>query len=390
MRKGTILLLLTTLSFADLFSQSDFSFNEINYVITSPRTVGVAPGNYSGNVVIPSNVTYNNRDYYVTSIEDSAFYNCRSLNSIVIPDSVTTIAKKAFEGCTALNDVTFEGSPEIGHYAFWGCPNISIVTSQNIVPGIMNVYDSPKMITAGDIVNYIPETDLYIRIQNIYNQKLSRYVTQISSPRTFWESDFTIEGIPAGKYKVGLGIVPNRAELPNKINISVTAKIYDKDTILYSGTEKIGRRLVRKYWTTGTADYDSILIPEVLDIPECNSVSVHILTDYGQGYTNSVALDQIFFEEADFAGPFNEEVYDNATLYVPDGAVSTYQAADGWNLFKNIAIDDAVESIRIDKDISITDDLIIYDSMGRKVDAESIWQLSPGLFIINGNTYLIK
>ena len=44
---------------------------------------------YTGNVVIPSEVTYNNKTYSVTSIGENAFYGCYGLTSVTIPNSVT-------------------------------------------------------------------------------------------------------------------------------------------------------------------------------------------------------------------------------------------------------------------------------------------------------------
>ena len=46
---------------------------------------------YSGNVVIPSSVTYSGNTYSVTSIGNWAFSYCRGLTSITIPNSVTSI-----------------------------------------------------------------------------------------------------------------------------------------------------------------------------------------------------------------------------------------------------------------------------------------------------------
>ena len=45
----------------------------------------------------------------VTSIGDEEFSECRSLKSITIPDSVTSIGKCVFKGCDSLNSITIHG-----------------------------------------------------------------------------------------------------------------------------------------------------------------------------------------------------------------------------------------------------------------------------------------
>ena len=54
---------------------------------------------YSGNVVIPDEVTYMSRTRKVTSIGDCAFYSCSDLISVTIPNSVTSIGNHAFYDC---------------------------------------------------------------------------------------------------------------------------------------------------------------------------------------------------------------------------------------------------------------------------------------------------
>lgn len=57
----------------------------------------------------------------LTSIDDVAFYNCTGLKSIVLPDSITSIGSYAFLGCVNLTTVYYGGTQEqwkqisIGH-----------------------------------------------------------------------------------------------------------------------------------------------------------------------------------------------------------------------------------------------------------------------------------
>ena len=68
---------------------------------------------YSGNVVIPSSVTYSGNTYAVTSIGDEAFRGCDGLTSITIPNSVTSIGSGAFYSCRGLTSITFPNSVKV-------------------------------------------------------------------------------------------------------------------------------------------------------------------------------------------------------------------------------------------------------------------------------------
>lgn len=60
------------------------------------------------------------------SISDRAFYNCKSLSSITIPDDVKEISNYAFYNCKGLTSVTLPNSVEwLGYSAFYNCSGLT-------------------------------------------------------------------------------------------------------------------------------------------------------------------------------------------------------------------------------------------------------------------------
>ena len=65
----------------------------------------------------------------VKSIRDLAFENCKSLTSITIPSSVTSIGYRAFDGCESLTSIAIPSSvTNIGDYAFIWCYSLTSIT----------------------------------------------------------------------------------------------------------------------------------------------------------------------------------------------------------------------------------------------------------------------
>ncbi len=114
-----------------------------------------------GDVVIPDTVRYISDAFYteygslylekeknininsvkipdsVTTIGEYAFYNCTTVTSIDIPDTVTTILDKAFYDCEKLSDITIPDSVTyIGKSAFVRCKSLTDITIPADVDGI--------------------------------------------------------------------------------------------------------------------------------------------------------------------------------------------------------------------------------------------------------------
>ena len=104
-------------------------------------------------ITIPSNVTsIGNSSFYgcsslqsitipdnVTSIGNSAFSNCSSLQSINIPSNVTSIGSDAFNNCSSLQSINIpESVTSIGNSSFYGCSSLQSITIPESVTSIGN------------------------------------------------------------------------------------------------------------------------------------------------------------------------------------------------------------------------------------------------------------
>ena len=144
MRKQIIkfLFLLLAFGYATEAKSGEFTVDDIWYYYTNEDDdeVGVMyskSGEYSGDVVIPSTVTYNGKQYTVTSIGSKAFSGCTRLKKVTIPNSVTNIGDNAFSECRGLKAVTIGNSvTSIGSGAFTYCSYLTEVTIPNSVTNI--------------------------------------------------------------------------------------------------------------------------------------------------------------------------------------------------------------------------------------------------------------
>lgn len=124
-------------------------YNQTNYVasvtckamleneILDTYTYTPVSADYSGSIVIPSEVTYGGNTYEVSYIDDSAFASCSGVTSITIPKSVTLIGSNAFAGCSGLTSIIIPNSvTSIGANAFEGCSGLTSITIPNSVTSI--------------------------------------------------------------------------------------------------------------------------------------------------------------------------------------------------------------------------------------------------------------
>lgn len=111
--KNLALLVLFLLSGLQVFSY-DFEVNGIYYGYDSNNQTAYVTYNYSqkytGDVKIPTSISYNGKTIKVTAIGERAFLNCTELTSIIIPNTIKEIREYAFSGCSMISNLAIPSS----------------------------------------------------------------------------------------------------------------------------------------------------------------------------------------------------------------------------------------------------------------------------------------
>ena len=151
------------------------TFMETYYIPSSLTSVTVTGGNilhgaFYGcrglmNITIPDSET-------TTSIGDFAFFECSGLQNVIIPGNITSIGDGAFGGCTKIiNLIIPDNITSIGHAAFAYCTGLSNITVDENNPRFMSINNciidkESKEIVLGCKTSVIPTDGSVISIGN--------------------------------------------------------------------------------------------------------------------------------------------------------------------------------------------------------------------------------
>lgn len=174
---------------------------------------------YSGSIVIPQKVVYNNTTYNVISMEDTIFKNsheltsveiqpvkvislanecfvgCTALETVVLHNKLTTIGSFAFNGCTSLKNIDLSNVKDIKVRAFWGCTSLESVTLLSAKTISENAFGNTglKELTIG--------SDFAIKNQNGGDATSSSYVPVFNNGLENVTFNEGVTAIPVGAFK---------------------------------------------------------------------------------------------------------------------------------------------------------------------------------------------
>lgn len=136
----------------------DFEVDGIYYNITSLNTVSVAKNSsYTGDITIPSTVSFESVTYTVSAIGSQAFKKCDGLNSVILPSTITKIGGEAFYGCDGLHSFiipknvnvisnsAFNDCSQLKEVFFLGSNPIDIYTGYGWEPAFGNNHSALRM-----------------------------------------------------------------------------------------------------------------------------------------------------------------------------------------------------------------------------------------------------
>ena len=118
---------------------NNFYLDYVKYTVVEGHleVTGFDSKGFNGVAKIVSRITYSGNTYEVLAIQSKAFWDCKVLSSVTIPNSVTSIGEGVFSGCTGLTSITIPNSvTSIGDYAFYGCTGLTSITIPNSVTSI--------------------------------------------------------------------------------------------------------------------------------------------------------------------------------------------------------------------------------------------------------------
>ena len=338
-------------------------------------------------VKVPAKIFVDGINYQVEGIEKSAFEGNSSLEKVIVSEGIKTIGQSAFKQCSNLKSLVLPASLEnVGDYAFDNCLRLATVTCAGEKP--VDISD-----------NVFSATGLEVNVS-------SRSAVKAYKDHKVWGS-FDIYYSMSSSSESGTEEtnVATYQIVSSEENDETTVAIVDDDNV--TGDFSI----------QATVERNGIVIPVTMIAPsafedntELTSISLPAtITSIGEGaFAGCEKLQSITVNNpepvalsstpaavrgirtrAGERSVFEGVNMETCILYVPEGSVDKYKAADVWKDFKNIQAISATGVAGVIMDGTPFD---VYNLQGRKVKSgvTTLKGLTPGVYIVKGKKVVLK
>jgi len=271
------------------------------------------------------------------SIGNEAFSNSDKLTSINLPDNLASIGEKVFELCRSLTSISIPTNlTSIGNNAFSRCTGLTsiVVAEGNTVFDSRNncnaiIETATGTLVLGCAASTIPAGvtsigEYAFMGMGIESVNIPEGVTHIGDYAFLQCSSLSQISIPDSVTSIGIMAFGFCTNLPviDGIRYADTYLVEAVDQSLSTYNIKEGTRFIGSYVFNELENLESVTIPASVTLIDDNAFyNCPNLTEV----TNLSQVPQTISD-----GSFSNY---NATLYVPAGCKSAYEAAEGWNKF---------------------------------------------------------
>lgn len=414
----------------------------VDYCIYEARRFATLTNGKSANgeLIIPSEVSHEGKEYPVKTIKSSAFQGCSTITSVTIPNSVTTIGSEAFKNCSNLSTINNGENVEVVSYnAFSGTPwynnqpdgpiyfgkalcackgELPEGTNLTIKEGTMSitpyVFSFCKGLTSITIPEGITNIDLstFFVCYDLVSVKLPESLTIINS-EAFCECDDIVSiHIPSHVKYICSGAFRDCRSLTS-INIPEGVEEIGNEAFFYcnkmtaiafpESLKKIGRDAFRNCKSLSDIripdNVEEISYGAFLGCVKLNSITLsENLKSIGEGafqYCSdlSTIVCNAQIPPIEIANPDKSYYYpsgvfyqvdkQNCKLYVPKGCEEVYRAAELWKDFNIVEMETGINEVTDEGVKSERSANVIYNLSGQRMT-----KAQKGINIVGGKKVL--
>ena len=308
------------------------------YEITGAHTAKVPAQSFGGSFYIPEYVDYDEVRYYITEIDDYAFYDQDDLSDITGGVNIARIGAHACEGCTHMRSFSLDGGvlDEIGVDAFKNCKLLAYYESNTTTPPVLgnDIFDGDELLNHILIDYYGVDAYKEAAVWSAYASKIDYRGIDASIGEKF----FDLVQMYTGLYEV---TTPATYGTPGEAKvIPYTSYINDIYPITRTGTLVIpedANYMGSEYAITGigenaykdSARFNAVMIPQQVTSIEAGA------------FLNCTGVENVYFlwenpntitwYDRDKGLEFATATSGKTKIYVPKGKLAAYQSwAPSW------------------------------------------------------------